>query len=289
MARTTRLEAAPGGAVGAAPAAVAKAVRSSRERLVRDWLLRIGTFVGLLLLWEGIYRLLEAANARKAGLIFTPPGRVLENLNAMIADGTLAAAWGETIFVLVTALSLAAVTGVALGILLGRFRTASDLVEPEVTALFLTPRIALLPIIALWFGFGDDAKIVVVFLFSFFEIFFTVRNGVRTIEGEYIEVARAYNIPEWQLLRHVVVPAALPYVATGLRLGLLHGMVGVVLVGFFLENNGIGGLLYNEAQDFHIAGLFAGLFTVALVGMTVNTSLRWLERRVAPWREGASA
>jgi ABC-type nitrate/sulfonate/bicarbonate transport system permease component len=65
-------------------------------------------------------------------------------------------------------------------------------------------------------------------------------------------------------------------------------MVGVVLVGFFLENNGIGGLLYNEAQDFRIAGLFAGLLTVALVGMTLNTSLRWLERRVAPWRGGAA-
>lgn len=288
MARTTRLEAAPAGSV-VAPAVRARTVRSARERLIRDTTLRIGTLVGLLLAWEGVYRVLEVANARKAGLIFTPPGRVLDELNGMIQDGTLLEAWTETIFVLVTALSLAAVAGVFLGILFGRFRTASDLVEPEVTALFLTPRIALLPIIALWFGFGDPAKIVVVFLFGFFEIFFTVRNGVRTIDSEYIEVARAYCIPERTLLRHVVVPAALPYVATGLRLGLLHGMVGVVLVGFFLENNGIGGLLYNEAQDFHIAGLFAGLFTVALVGMTMNTTLRWLERRVAPWREGASA
>ena len=258
-------------------------------RIGGDNLLRIGTFFGLLAAWEGIFRFLELGNARRAGLLFTSPGRMFKTLQEMIADGTLVAAWSETLVVLVTALALAAIVGVTLGILLGRFRMASDLLEPELTALFLTPRIALLPIIALWFGFGDTAKVVVVFLFGFFEIFFTVRNGVRNVEAEFIEVARAYCIPERVMLTKVVVPAALPYVATGLRLGLLHGMVGVVLVGFFLENNGIGGLLYNEAQDFRIAGLFAGLLSVALIGIVVNTTLSRVERRLAPWRSGSAA
>ncbi len=258
-------------------------------RVGGDNLLRIGTFFGLLAAWEGIFRFLELGNARRAGLLFTSPGRMFKTLQEMIADGTLVAAWSETLVVLVTALALAAIVGVTLGILLGRFRTASDLLEPELTAVFLTPRIALLPLIALWFGFGDTAKIVVVFLFGFFDIFFSVRNGVRNVEAEFIEVARAYCIPERVMLTKVVVPAALPYVATGLRLGLLHGMVGVVLVGFFLENNGIGGLLYNEAQDFRIAGLFAALLSVALIGIAVNTTLSRVERRLAPWRSGSAA
>jgi ABC-type nitrate/sulfonate/bicarbonate transport system permease component len=263
MARSTGIErpATTGSAVR--PTGRSNPFRPALHRIGADNILRIGTFVGLLAAWEGIFRLLELANARRAALLFTSPGRMFETLREMVVDVTL-------------------------GILLGRFRLASDLFELELTALFLTPRIALLPLIALWFGFGDPAKIVVVFLFAFFEIFFNVRNGVRAVDAEFIEVARAYCIPERVMLTKVVVPAALPYVATGLRLGLLHGMVGVVLVGFFLENNGIGGLLYNEAQDFRIAGLFAGLLTVALVGMTLNTSLRWLERRVAPWRGGAA-
>lgn len=267
--------------VGPAAPTVARprpnAARAIADRIGSDNLLRIGTFFGLLLLWEGLSRIIRP-------IIFTSPGRALDALVEMINDGTLVQAWGDTLFVLVTALSLAAVIGVTSGILLGRFRTASDLVEPEVTALFLTPRVALLPIIALWFGFGETAKIIVVFLFSFFEIFFTVRNGVRTIDAEYVEVARAYCIPERTMLQKVVVPAALPYVVTGLRLGLLHGMVGVVLVGFFLENNGIGGLLYYHGQDFRVPALFAGLFTVMLVGMAINQTLQWTERRVAPWR-----
>jgi len=282
VARLTELETDAPADWASASATPAGPTRRLRSRAWSDNLLRIGALAGILLAWEGLSRFLKP-------LIFTSPGKAVEALRTMVADGTLAEAWSETLLLLVTALSLAAIAGVTLGILLGRFRTASDLLEPEMTAVFLTPRIALLPLIALWFGFGDPAKIVVVFLFGFFEIFFTVRNGVRTIDAEYIEVARAYCIPERVMLLKVVVPASLPYVATGLRLGLLHGMVGVVLCGFFLENNGIGGLLYNEGQDFRIAGLFAGLFTVALVGIAMNQTLRWLERRLAPWRTGASA
>jgi sulfonate transport system permease protein len=271
--------------VGQAPPATISAQRGrGRSPIARflasDAALRIATFIGLLLLWEGLSRVIKP-------IIFTSPARAVDAFREMVEDGTLVQAWADTLFILVVALSLAAVAGVVLGILLGRFRTASDLVEPQVTALFLTPRIALLPIIALWFGFGDTAKIVVVFLFSFFEIFFTVRNGVRTIDAEYVEVARAYCIPEREMLQKVVVPASLPYVVTGLRLGLLHGMVGVVLVGFFLENNGIGGLLYYHGQDFRVSALFAGLFTVMLVGLAVNITLKSLERRLAPWRQAS--
>jgi ABC-type nitrate/sulfonate/bicarbonate transport system permease component len=246
-----------------------------------DTVLRVGTFLGLIAIWEILSWFIRP-------ILFPSPARAFNEFLAMVHDGRLADAWAETLFVLVTALALSSLLGVGMGILFGRYRMLSDFFAPPLTALFLVPKVALLPLIALWFGFGDTAKIVVVFLFSFFEVFFTVRNGVRTVDAEYIEVARSYSIPERQMLRKIIMPAILPYIATGLRLGLLHGMVGVVLVGFFLQNNGIGGLLYGEGQDFKIAGLFAGLATVALVGLAINSSLRWAERKVAPWRTGFS-
>jgi ABC-type nitrate/sulfonate/bicarbonate transport system permease component len=246
-----------------------------------DMLLRVGTFVAIIAIWEILSWFIRP-------IIFPSPGRAANEFLLMVQDGRLAKAWAQTLFVLITALTLSGILGIVLGVLFGRFRAASDFFAPPLTALFLTPKVALLPLIALWFGFGDTAKIVVVFLFSFFEVFFTVRNGVRTVDAEYIEVARSYMIPERQMLTKIIMPATLPYMATGLRLGLLHGMVGVVLVGFFLQNNGIGGLLYEEGQDFRIAGLFAGLLTVMLVGLAINSSLRWVERKVAPWRGGFS-
>lgn len=260
----------------------AAAVRRAIARIGRDNIIRILTFIGLMLTWEGISRIVRP-------IIFTSPGRAMDAFTAMVNDGSLLEAWQETLFVLVTALTIAAILGVTFGILLGRYRTASDLLEPELNAIFMTPRIAVLPIITLWLGFGDGAKILVVFLFSFFEIFFTVRNGVRTIDAEYVEVSRAYCIPERTMLLKVVLPASIPFVITGLRLGLLHGMVGVVLAGFFLENNGIGGLIFEAGTNFRVPVLFAALLTVMLAGVTMNQSLRWLERRAAPWRaESAS-
>jgi sulfonate transport system permease protein len=280
MARVTEAGVAPPKAM-VGPRPMPRWRRALTGQAARDNALRIGTFIGILLIWQALSLVIKP-------IIFTSPGGAIEALVTMIQDGSLWEAWNETLFVMLVALTLAGTLGVILGILLGRFRTASALVDPEVTAVFLTPKVALLPLIALWFGFGDAAKIVVVFLFSFFEVFFTVRNGVRTIDREYVEVARAYCIPERMMLTRVVVPASLPYIATGLRLGLIHGMVGVVLVGFFLETNGIGGMLYYFGQDFQIAELFAGLFTVMLVGVAINVTLRWVERRVAPWR-GAQA
>lgn len=248
----------------------------------RDNAIRVATFLGILLVWQAISLVVRP-------IIFTSPGRAVEAFFGLVEDGSLAAAWSETLFVLVTGLTIAGVLGVTLGILLGRYRTASDLFEPELNALFMTPRVALLPIISLWLGFGEPAKILVVFLFSFFEIFFTVRNGVRTIDRDFVEVATAYCVSQGTMLRKVVLPATLPFIVTGLRLGLLHGMVGVVLAGFFLENNGIGGLIFNEAQSFRVPGLFAALVTVMLVGVVINQTLKWLEHRVAPYRAASAA
>ena len=268
----------------AAPAAQRRSGRPgvAARILSKDNGIRLATLLGILLVWEVVSRIVRP-------IIFTSPQRAWDAFWQMTGDGSLLLAWQETLFVLFAGLSLAAVFGVTLGILFGRYRTAGDLFEPEITAVFMTPRIALLPIISLWLGFGEPAKILIVFLFSFFEIYFTVRNGVRTVDRDFVEVARAYNVDEQTMLTKVVLPASLPYVVTGLRLGLLHGMVGVVLVGFFLENNGIGGLIFNYGQNFRIPFLFGALVTVMVVGMAINVTLRWAERRIAPWRAGASA
>jgi ABC-type nitrate/sulfonate/bicarbonate transport system permease component len=202
----------------------------------------------------------------------------------MSTDGTLADAWSESLVILVVGLALASTSGVTLGIIFGRFRYLDRFLEPILTGLFMTPKVALLPLIALWLGYQDPAKILVVFLFSFFEIFFTVRNGVRTVDREYVEVARAYSISEATMLRKVVLPATIPYVITGLRLGMLHGMVGVVLAGFFLETNGIGGLIFDAGGSFRVPELFAALLTVAGVGLGISLGIRMLERTIAPWR-----
>ena len=253
-----------------------RTARSARRFLKSNWTLRAISLVIVLAAWEIQGRRMNRAT-------FASPGRTVEAFRDFVTEGVLLKAWKETLFVLVVALSIAAVTGIVLGFLFGWFNYLDKFFQPLVQAIFVTPKIALLPIIAVWLGFGDSAKIAVVFLFAFFEIFFTIRNGVHAIDVRFVTVARAYMIPEGMLLTRVVLPATVPYMITGLRLGLLHGMVGVVLVGFFLEFNGIGGLISIEAFSHRVPGVFAAMISVAVFGVAINEGLRYAERRIAPW------
>lgn len=267
---------------GPIPTSAAGFARRLVERRPSDNVVRILTFLGLLAGWQLLSMMLPR-------IFFASPGKTAEAMDRMITTGALGDAWRESLGVLVVALAISAGSGIGLGILLGRYRLADRFFEPLLTGLFMTPRVALIPIIALWLGYQEASKVVVVFLFSFFEIFFTVRNGVHTIDAQFVEVARAYCVSERVMLRRVILPATTPFVVTGLRLGLLHGMVGIVLAGFFLEANGIGGLIVEAAATWRVADVFAALITVAAFGVAMNYSLRWLEARVAPWQPRAFA
>ena len=247
-----------------------------RRVATSDWTLRLATFVVFIGVWEWYGRSTNTVT-------FSSASRTWDALYELATSGKLWDAWRSDFGIMFTALSLAAVLGITLGFLLGRFSTPDQFFEPIFNSLFMTPKVALLPIIALWMGFQFNAKVLLVILFSFFEIFFSVRNGVKVTDAEYIDVARAYMIPEGMMLRKVIAPASLPYVITGLRLGLLQGMVGLVLVGFFLENNGIGGLISRETSEFKMHTTFAAMISVMFFGVAVNSALRFLERRIAPW------
>ncbi|MEV7012872.1 ABC transporter permease subunit [Streptosporangium sp. NPDC051022] len=243
----------------------------------RDRVVRIATLALLLLIWQQVAQRLPAA-------ILPTPARVGAAAGGMLAGGELARAWGQTVVQVAAAMAVASVAGVGLGLLLGWYRPLDRLLSPLLGALFLTPRIALVPLIALWFGLQDLAKIVLILAFGLFEVLFTVRDGVRGLERSYVELGRAYRVPPGRMLRGVVLPAARPYVLTGLRLGLLHALVGVVLAGFFLETSGIGGLIYNLGAALRTAELIVALLSVMVVGLLINVGLRRLETRLTPWQ-----
>ena len=249
---------------------IPQAIRAS------DWTVRLLAALGLLAGWQ-------IASMIMGRLLMPSPARTVESFIELIATGELIDAWLETLFILGAGLGGIAVVGISLGILLGRFRLADTFLDPVLTGLFMLPKLALLPIIALWLGYQESAKIVYIFLFGFFEVLFTVRSGVRAMEAEFVEVARSYAVPERVMLRSIILPASLPFVVTGLRLGLLRGIEGAVIAGFLLESNGIGGLIFNAGMSFQPEILFAGLATVAVVGISINVALHAVERRVAPW------
>lgn len=180
--------------------------------------------------------------------------------------------------------ALSVVVGIPLGILMGWYRRLNAFLDPFVSALYATPRIALIPLIVIWFGIGIGSKIAVIFLSTMFPILINTITGVRTVDRDFVKVARAYCANDRQLFMTVVLPASVPLLLTGVRLGLGHALIGVVVGEMYAATAGIGFMISVAGASFQTDRVMVGILIIAVAGMVMNSLLRALERRFEPWR-----
>jgi ABC-type nitrate/sulfonate/bicarbonate transport system permease component len=162
-----------------------------------------------------------------------------------------------------------------------RFRYALD---PFVTFLYATPRIVLLPLFIIWFGIGVESKIAVVFLGAFFAVLINTTAGVRSLDTQLIRVARSLGGNDLAIFRTIALPASVPFILTGLRLGLGHALIGVVVGEYVAAQHGVGRFMMIAGQTFQSSTLFAGLFIIASAGLVMTLVLQRLERHFDAWR-----
>jgi ABC-type nitrate/sulfonate/bicarbonate transport system permease component len=259
------------------PAASGKARRGPR-RLNRKqrWLLQVASTVAILVAWE-IYG--RSVNP----VIFTYPTAIAQAFVDMLADGTLAQAALESLVVLGAGSAVGAIAGIGIGLLAGRSDTVAALIEVPVNALYATPSVALIPVIVVWFGFGATAKSIVVGLFVIFPVLINTMRGVREVDPDLLEVARCYCSSEPKLWRDLLIPSALPYIITGLRLAIGRGLVGVIVAEFFTAISGLGNLIVTNANSFETARMFVPIVVIAVYGVLATALLEWVESRLARW------
>jgi len=267
---TTRTAASP-------PATSGKARRGPR-RLNRKqrWLLQVASTVAILVAWE-IYG--RSVNP----VIFTYPTAIARAFVDMLADGTLAQAALESLVVLGVGSAVGAIAGIGIGLLAGRSDTLAALIEVPVNALYATPSVALIPVIVVWFGFGATAKSIVVGLFVIFPVLINTMRGVREVDPDLLEVARSYCSSEPKLWRDLLIPSALPFIITGLRLAIGRGLVGVIVAEFFTAISGLGNLIVTNANSFETARMFVPIVVIAVYGVLATALLEWVESRLARW------
>jgi NitT/TauT family transport system permease protein len=176
------------------------------------------------------------------------------------------------------------VAGVAIGLAIGRSRVLEALLDVPLTALYAVPMVALVPVIVLWAGFGPTAKVVIVFLFSVFAVSLNTARGVREVDPQLIEVARAYSASEVGLWKDVVLPSALPYIVTGIRLAVGRALVGVIIAEFYTSIAGLGFLIVSYANTFQTAKVFVPVVILMVLGVVLTAALHLLEGRLAPWQ-----
>jgi NitT/TauT family transport system permease protein len=217
-------------------------------------------------------------------LFTSSPSRIVDAAIEMFADGSIFTDLAVSGHEFVVGYGLAILIGVPLGILMGWYSRVDAVLDPFVTALYATPRIALLPLVMIWFGIGIASKIAIVFLGSIFPILVSTITGVRTMNADFVKVARSFGSNDWQLFLTVALPSSVPMLLTGLRLGLAHALVGIVVGEMYGATNGIGYLIAVAGARFQTDKVMVGIIIIASLGIALTQLLRLIERRFERWR-----
>ena len=217
-------------------------------------------------------------------LFFAPLSAVLLKIHAMWVEGTLQTDIIASMETFGVGFIAGAVAAISVGVMMALSEWVRDLVDPWISAMYATPFIALAPLFALWLGIGLAAHAAIVFLGVFFPVLISTYSGLITTEPILLEVARSFNASERQQFTMVRFPAAVPFIITGLRLGVARGLVGVVVAEIFGAQAGLGYRIVISGNSFDTAGLFAGIFLFAIAGVVSVEFLKYIEQRLAPYR-----
>jgi NitT/TauT family transport system permease protein len=243
----------------------------------RRRLAQLGSVAALLLAWEAVVRL------GAVDPLFVPaPSAVAAALRGIGPEA--ARLLGETLGKTLVAYALSVTLGVGVGLVVGAARHLHDVISPFLVALYAIPKILVLPWILLIFGLGVTPAVVYGVLQGFFPICLLVAGGVRDVEPMPVLVARSMGASPWQIYRKVILPAALPAVLAGMRLGIVFCLLGVLVVEMFGGIRGMGFLLTAMANAFRAPELFAATALVSVLSVGIVLALEALNRRLGHWR-----
>jgi sulfonate transport system permease protein len=255
------------------PAAARVSTKPSRQ-----WL-RIGSPLLLLVLWQ-----ISAAEGWVSSHTLASPAQVIVSLWGLVLDGTLQQNLLVSLERVAKGLVLAVVAGGSLALLSGLSRLGEYAIDAPMQMFRTLPVLALIPFFILWFGIGETPKVALIAVAATFPVYLTLYAGIRGVDTKLIEVAKVINLSRTELIRHVILPAALPSGLVGLRYAVGVSWLILVVVEQINATSGIGYLM-NDARDFMRTDIMVvGLLIYAVLGLVVDIVIRFLERRLLAWR-----
>jgi NitT/TauT family transport system permease protein len=247
--------------------------------LVRSARVLVSGVLGIAV-WE-----LVARFVMRNPLFLPTPGVVLIAAVKVVQTGELLSNLLVSLTYFAVGSAIGFVGGVLLGILLGASQTVADYVDPWISAAYTAPLVALTPLLIIWFGIGLWSKTVIIALVVIFPVAIGTVAGIRSTDRSLLEVATSMGAGRGDTLRKVMVPWALSFILSGARIGVGRGVIGIFVAELFGgASKGIGLMISNAASVFDTPLLFVGIMVLAGMGIGVTTFLRFLERRMAPWR-----
>jgi NitT/TauT family transport system permease protein len=258
------------GAADVEPVVTAEPPRARRSTTLADTALLL---FGLLVLWQ----LMSLAIG---GAVLSPPLATVEKLAAIMRDPDFPQHAWETGRAFGTALVIALVGGLAIGLALGAHRLSGEVAEPILVALYSIPKITLYPVILLLFGLGISAKIAFGVIHGIIPVAIFTMNAVRNIRGVYFRAARAMRLSPLQTAGRIVIPAALPEIVSGFRLGFALTLLGTLIGEMFASQRGIGYMLVKAMETNDIATVMALALLLIALATIASSVLLFIDRKL---------
>ena len=251
---------------------------------LRKLLMQISGILFVILVWEIATAWLHMFKP----IILPAPDAVLSAGIALAQSGELWEDAGWSLLRVLLGFAAAAVVAVPVGVLMGWSRTAAYIVDPVVEIMRPIPPIAWIGLAILWFGLGLNSAIFLVFIGAFFPILLNTISGVRNVDRKLIEVASTFGATDFEILRKVVIPAALPTIYTGMRVGMGIGWMCVVAAEMINPQHGLGDLILTSSSFLRTDQVMVGMISIGILGLAINVLFQLAGDRIFAWQKGIS-
>lgn len=262
----------------------------NRKPVPRGWmhspmflfLFRLGEallyFSALVLVWEGAIRLLEVPS-----YVFPAPMAVANELFNGIASGLYLFHLRITMTAVLSGFALGSLAGLLLGISITTFPVVERVLYPYVVALQTMPKVAIAPLMIVWFGFGIQSKIVLVAIACMFPVLINTIAGIRSADNDRISMVRSLGGSRLQILRYILLPSSLPFIFAGLNTGIVLAVITAIVGEFVGARTGIGVLILQANFSLDLARVFSLIAVLSVTGVILSSTLRYLDRRICFW------
>src|ERR1700726_739382 len=252
---------------------------SARSSKLQERLLYLASPIGLLAVWE-ILLALGFGDRR-----FVPaPSDIAVRFWELTISGELAGHTAATLWRVFAGFVIGAVPAVAIGLLMAMFRPVRIFFDPLIAALMPIPKVALMPLLLLAFGFGDASKIALVATAVFFPVIVNTYAGAANIDRIYWDVARNYGASQTVMFTRIVFFGALPRIFAGLRIALAVSFIVLVASEFVATKSGIGYLIWNSWELLQVDIMFVGIVSIGIIGLITSVLFQEIERWAIPWK-----
>ena len=242
----------------------------------------VGAGVGFIALILATWWIVTAAGW-VTPLFLPSPGAVVAEIARQSREGILWADMGTSVYRITVGWLISTALAVPIGVLMGNFRLIEGLLEPFVDLVRYMPAVAFVPLTILWLGVGDTQKFAILFIGTFFQQVLLIMDNVKNVPRDLIQVSATFGLSKWEILRAVILPAALPGIWDTLRITLGWAWTYLVVAELVAANGGLGYRIMRAQRFLDTETIIAGILVIGVLGIITDYAFKWSYRRLFPW------